>query len=274
PRRAARIAPDPRANPGAGEAAPRLDGVRRAVAVASGKGGVGKSTVAVNLACAFARLGLATGLVDADIYGPSAPRMLGVSEAPAFVGGKLEPVRVHGIEVMSIGLLVAEDAAMIWRGPMASQALRQMLQEVRWGGEAGLDMLVIDLPPGTGDVHLTLAQKLALDGVIIVSTPSEVALADARRAHAMFGKLNPPVPVLGVIENMAYFADPATGAAIPIFGHGEARAEAARLGAPFLGEIPIDMAVRRGGDEGAPVTAVDPDSDAARRFTDIARALL
>ncbi len=274
PRRAAQISGDPKAESGGLPPARRLPSVRRALAVASGKGGVGKSTVAVNLACAFARLGLKTGLLDADIYGPSAPRMLGLSESPAFVDGKLEPLEAHGIEAMSIGLLVPEDAAMIWRGPMASQALRQMLQEVRWGGSEGLDMLVIDMPPGTGDIHLTLAQTLAVDGAVIVSTPSEVALADARRAHAMFAKMRPAVPVLGLVENMAFFPDPATGAPIPIFGHGAARDEAGRLGVPFLGEIPIDMALRAGGDQGAPLAATSPRSDAAERFVAIAKGLM
>jgi ATP-binding protein involved in chromosome partitioning len=272
-RRSAAVPPDPRAEPGALPPAERLTGVARVIAVASGKGGVGKSTVAVNLACAFAQLGLATGLLDADIYGPSVPRMVGADETPVFVDGKLEPVFAWGLAVMSMGFLVDEAKAMIWRGPMASSALRQMIGDVRWDARGALDILVVDLPPGTGDVHLTLVQKLSVDGVVIVSTPSEVALADARRAFAMFGKVNPPVPVLGLIENMAYFPDPATGAPLAIFGHGEARAEAARLGAPFLGEIPIDIALRLGGDTGRPLVAAEPQNSVAQAFVEMARRL-
>jgi ATP-binding protein involved in chromosome partitioning len=268
----AQVAPDPRADTHGMPPAERLPHVRRVIAVASGKGGVGKSTVSVNLACAFARLGLATGLLDADIYGPSAPRMLGIDEQPRFEDGKLTPLDAWGLKVMSIGFIVDEASPMIWRGPMASSAVRQMIQDVRWGTEQKpLDVLVVDLPPGTGDIHLTLVQKLAVDGVIIVSTPQEIALIDARRASAMFGKMNPPVPILGVIENMAFFPDPASGARIPIFGSGGARAEAERLGVPFLGEIPIDIALRQGADEGRPLTAADPRSQVAQTFEDIAR---
>jgi ATP-binding protein involved in chromosome partitioning len=199
--------------------------------------------------------------------------MVGADEAPVFVDGKLEPVFAWGLAVMSMGFLVDEAKAMIWRGPMASSALRQMIGDVRWDARGALDILVVDLPPGTGDVHLTLVQKLSVDGVVIVSTPSEVALADARRAFAMFGKVNPPVPVLGLIENMAYFPDPATGAPLAIFGHGEARAEAARLGAPFLGEIPIDIALRLGGDTGRPLVAAEPQNSVAQAFVEMARRL-
>jgi ATP-binding protein involved in chromosome partitioning len=270
-RRSAQVAPDPRADPAAMPPAERLAGVARVIAVASGKGGVGKSTVAVNLACAFTRLGLRTGLLDADIYGPSAPRMIGTSQKPAFIDGKLEPVVAWGLVVMSIGFLVDERQAMIWRGPMASSALRQMIGDVRWDARGPLDVLVVDLPPGTGDVHLTLVQKLCVDGAVIVSTPSEVALVDARRAVTMFGKMNPPVPIVGLIENMAYFPDPATGAPLPIFGHGAARAEAERLSVPFLGEIPIDIALRVGADEGRPLVAVEPESAVSQTFLDIAR---
>jgi ATP-binding protein involved in chromosome partitioning len=270
----ARISADPRARPEAMPPATPLAHVRRVIAVASGKGGVGKSTVAVNLACALAARGLAVGLLDADIYGPSAPKMLGVDEQPRFEDGKLEPLTAWGLKVMSIGFIVDEGAPMIWRGPMASSAVRQMIEDVRWGVEgAPLDVLVVDLPPGTGDIHLTLVQKLAVDGVVIVSTPQEIALIDARRAAAMFGKMNPPVPILGVVENMAFFPDPATGARIPIFGEGGARREAARLGVPFLGEIPIDVALREGGDTGAPLTAALPDSPIAKAFSAMAEAL-
>jgi ATP-binding protein involved in chromosome partitioning len=271
--RSAKVAADPRADPSAMPPAERLAGVARVIAVASGKGGVGKSTVAVNLACAFARLGLKTGLLDADIYGPSVPRMMGSSQMPTFLDGKLEPVFAWDLALMSIGFLVEENRAMPWRGPMASSALRQMIGDVRWDSRGPLDLLIVDLPPGTGDVHLTLVQKLSVDGVVIVSTPSEVALIDARRAAAMFGKINPPVPILGVVENMSFFPDPATGAPLPIFGHGGAQTEAARLGVPFLGEIPIVMALRAGGDEGRPLVATDPDGPVAALFLDMARQL-
>ncbi len=249
--------------------------VKRVVAVASGKGGVGKSTVAVNLACAFARLGLATGLLDADVYGPSAPRMFGLSGRKPDVDGdnKLLPLRAWGVAVASIGFLVDEGAPMIWRGPMASSAVGQLLNDVRWGtAEAPLDMLVVDMPPGTGDVQLTLAQKVVTDGAVIVSTPQEVALIDVRRGAAMFEKT--ATPILGVIENMSYFPDPTTGAPIPIFGHGGARAVADELGAPFLGEVPIDMALRAGGDDGRPATGADPEGPGGRVFMAIAAAVL
>jgi ATP-binding protein involved in chromosome partitioning len=275
PRRAgASVTADPRANPSSIPPAEALANVRRIIAVASGKGGVGKSTIAVNLACAFAGLGLRAGLLDADIYGPSAPRMLGLDAKPVFEDGKLIPLEAYGLRVMSIGFIVEEGRAMIWRGPMVSSAIRQMIGDVRWGGEDDpLDILVVDLPPGTGDIHLTLVQKLKIDGVVIVSTPQEIALIDARRASAMFAMMNPPVPILGVVENMAYFPDPTSGARIPIFGTGGARVEAERLGVPFLGEVPIDIALREGGDAGKPVTAVSPDSAVARVFVAMARKL-
>jgi ATP-binding protein involved in chromosome partitioning len=248
--------------------------VRHVIAVASGKGGVGKSTVAVNLACAMASLGRRVGLLDADVYGPSIPRMTGVDAEPAIgPDKKLIPLEAWGLKIMSIGLLVDEGAAMIWRGPMASSALNQMLGDVAWGSEAEpLDVLVIDMPPGTGDIQLTLAQRVALSGAVVVSTPQEIALIDVRRGVSMFEKTH--VPILGVIENMAYFADPTTGAAIPIFGHGGARATAEALGAPFLGEIPIEVGLREACDAGRPFVAGRAASAAALAFSSIAAAVL
>jgi ATP-binding protein involved in chromosome partitioning len=229
--------------------------VRRVLAVASGKGGVGKSTVAVNLAAALAARGLSVGLLDADVYGPSLPTMLGMSGKPEYRDGMMEPHRVHGLRAMSVGLLTQTSDAMIWRGPMASQALTQMLTQTRWGTEdAPLDVLVVDLPPGTGDVQLTLVQKTPLDGVVIVSTPQEVALADARRAHTLFQKVG--TPTLGLIENMSG----------PVFGRGGAEAEAGRLGIAFLGDLPLDAVLREGGDAGVPVVVSDPDGEVAARF--------
>jgi ATP-binding protein involved in chromosome partitioning len=244
--------------------------VRQVIAVASGKGGVGKSTVAVNLAAAFAVLGYSTGLMDADVYGPSIPRMLGLNARPDMgPDKKLIPLRAFGLKAVSIGLLVEEGSPMIWRGPMASSAITQLLNDVAWGSEAEpLDLLVIDMPPGTGDVQLTLAQKVRLDGAVIVSTPQEVALIDVRRGAAMFAKT--ATPILGVIENMAYFPDPATGEPIEIFGRGGARGVATEVGAPFLGEIPIDIALRQAGDAGVPIVASAPESASAKAFIDIA----
>jgi ATP-binding protein involved in chromosome partitioning len=244
--------------------------VRQVIAVASGKGGVGKSTVAVNLAAAFAVLGYRTGLLDADVYGPSVPRMLGLSAKPEMgPDKKLIPLEAFGLKAVSIGLLVEEGSPMIWRGPMASSALTQLLNDVAWGvADEPLDLLVIDMPPGTGDVQLTLAQRVRLDGAVIVSTPQEVALIDVRRGAAMFEKT--ATPILGVIENMAYFPDPATGAPIEIFGRGGAKGVAAEIGAPFLGEIPIDIALRKSGDAGTPIVAAAPDSASAQAFIHIA----
>ncbi|MEQ7154617.1 Mrp/NBP35 family ATP-binding protein [Brevundimonas aurifodinae] len=225
--------------------------VRRVIAVASGKGGVGKSTVSVNLAAAFARAGWSTGILDADVHGPSLPTMLGLSGQPEYRDGMMEPRRAHGLLAMSVGLLTRSDDAMIWRGPMASQALTQMLTQTRWGTEdQPLDVLVVDLPPGTGDVQLTLIQKTPLDGVVIVTTPQEVALADARRAHTLFQRVG--VPTLGLIENM-------TG---DVFGRGGGEAEAARIGAAFLGDLPLHADVRRAGDAGSPLA----EGEMAARF--------
>jgi ATP-binding protein involved in chromosome partitioning len=261
-RKGAKVAADQGAEVRPPVTAETPQGVARVIAVASGKGGVGKSTVAVNLALAFQRAGLKVGLLDADVYGPSIPTMLGVNAEPVFEDGKLMPIAAHGLKVMSIGFLVDEAAPMIWRGPMASSAVRQMIHDVRWGE---IDILVVDLPPGTGDVQLTLIQKLSLDGAVIVSTPNEIALIDARRAAAMFAKTG--TKVLGVVENMAWFED-ASGARLPIFGEGGARREAEALGVPLLAEIPIDMALRQAGDTGQPLT-----TGAAARFDALAQAL-
>jgi ATP-binding protein involved in chromosome partitioning len=246
-----------------------LPGVTSVIAVASGKGGVGKSTVAVNLAVALAQSGLRAGLLDADIYGPSLPRMLGVAAQPRTQGGKMIPLEAWGLKCMSIGLLVPEDTAMIWRGPMVTGALTQMLGQVDWGE---LDILVIDMPPGTGDVQLSLAQKAAVAGAVIVSTPQDIALIDARRGVKMFEQVR--VPILGIVENMSYFACPDCGHRTDIFGHGGARAEAARIGVPFLGEIPLLLAIRETGDAGAPITASDPESESAAAFRTIAAGVL
>ncbi len=231
------------------------------VAVASGKGGVGKSTVAVNLAVALARQGVTTGLLDADIYGPSLPRMLGVARKPEVRGEKMLPIEAWGLKCMSIGFLVEEETPMIWRGPMVMGALEQMMGQVTWGA---LDILVVDMPPGTGDAQLTMAQRVALTGAVIVSTPQDIALIDARRGMRMFERVR--VPVLGLVENMSAFRCPHCGTVSEIFGHGGARREAERQNTEFLGEIPLLLDIRTAGDAGAPIVATAPDGDAARAF--------
>jgi ATP-binding protein involved in chromosome partitioning len=237
--------------------------VRRVLAVASGKGGVGKSTVAVNLAAALAARGLSVGVLDADVYGPSLPTMLGIAGQPAYEDGAIVPHVAHGLKAMSVGLLTRMDDAMIWRGPMASQAITQMLTQTRWGTEAEpLDVLVVDLPPGTGDVQLTLIQKTPLDGAVIVSTPQEVALADARRAHTLFQKVG--VPTLGLIENMSG----------PVFGQGGAEAEAARLSIPYLGDLPLDAALREAGDAGVPLVSAQSNGEIGTRFAAMAEQVV
>jgi ATP-binding protein involved in chromosome partitioning len=246
----------------------RIDvpGVKHIIAVASGKGGVGKSTTAVNLALGLLANGVSTGLLDADIYGPSMPRMLAVKEKPESVDGKLlKPIEKYGLRTMSIGYIVNEDTPMIWRGPMVSSALEQMLRDVQWGE---LDVLVVDMPPGTGDAQLTLAQRVALAGAVIVSTPQDIALVDARKGLSMFRKV--AVPVLGIVENMSYFLCPKCGERSEIFGHGGAREEADKLGVPFLGEIPLHLDIRTTSDSGHPIVVSKPDSAHAQAYKNIA----
>jgi ATP-binding protein involved in chromosome partitioning len=251
---------------GQGQKAPLLlPEVKAIVAVASGKGGVGKSTVAVNLAVSLARQGLRTGLLDADIYGPSLPRMLGLSRKPEVRGDKMIPLEAWGLSCMSIGFLVDEETPMIWRGPMVMGALEQMMGQVEWGA---LDILVVDMPPGTGDAQLTMAQRVALTGAVIVSTPQDIALIDARRGVRMFERTQ--VPVLGLVENMSFFCCPACGHRAEIFGHGGARVEAARLGTEFLGEVPLLLDIRTASDAGTPIAAAAPDSDGAKAFASVA----
>jgi len=245
-----------------------LPGVRAIVAVASGKGGVGKSTTAVNIALGLAALGRKVGILDADVFGPSMPRMLGVSGRPdmAADGNRLKPMQAWGISAMSIGFLVAEETPMIWRGPMVMGALEQMLRDVEWGE---LDVLIVDMPPGTGDAQLTMAQRVPLAGAVIVSTPQDIALLDARKGLNMFRKVE--VPVLGIVENMSYFLCPHCGGRSDIFGHGGARDEAAKLGCDFLGEVPLHIAIRETSDGGRPIVASAPDSEHAKAYMAIAR---
>jgi len=245
-----------------------IEGVGAIIAIASGKGGVGKSTVAVNLAIALSQLGLSTGLLDADIYGPSIPRLLDITEKPESDGKKLRPIERYGIKTMSIGFLVKEDEAVIWRGPMVMSALTQMLGDVSW---APLDVLVVDMPPGTGDAQLTMAQRVPLRGAIIVSTPQDLALIDARKGIAMFEKTH--VPVLGIVENMSTFICPHCGKESHIFGHGGARDTAKRLSVPFLGEIPLVPAIRETSDAGKPIAATRAGAPEAQGFLAIAKAV-
>ncbi|TPI14809.1 Mrp/NBP35 family ATP-binding protein [Mesorhizobium sp. B4-1-3] len=243
-----------------------VPGIDAIIAVASGKGGVGKSTTAVNLALGLAANGLKVGVLDADIYGPSMPRLLNIHGRPQTVDGKvLKPMQNYGLKVMSMGFLVDEETPMIWRGPMVMSALTQMLREVEWGP---LDVLVVDMPPGTGDAQLTMAQQVPLAGAVIVSTPQDLALIDARKGLNMFKKVD--VPLLGIVENMSYFLAPDTGKRYDIFGHGGARREAERLGVTFLGEVPLEMGIRESSDAGAPVVASQPAGAEAKIYRDIA----
>ena len=243
-----------------------VPGIGAIIAVASGKGGVGKSTTAVNLALGLQANGLRVGILDADIYGPSMPRLLKISGRPTQIDGRIiNPMENYGLKVMSMGFLVDEETAMIWRGPMVQSALMQMLREVAWGE---LDVLVVDMPPGTGDAQLTMAQQVPLAGAVIVSTPQDLALVDARKGLNMFKKVE--VPVLGIVENMSYFIAPDTGTRYDIFGHGGARKEAERIGVPFLGEVPLTMNIRETSDAGTPLVATEPNGIVAGIYRDIA----
>ncbi|MBW8283972.1 MAG: Mrp/NBP35 family ATP-binding protein [Rhizobium sp.] len=243
-----------------------IPGIGAIIAVASGKGGVGKSTTAVNLALAMKANGLKVGILDADVYGPSLPRLMGITGRPQQIENRIiVPMENYGIKVMSMGFLVDEGTAMIWRGPMVQSALMQMLREVAWGD---LDVLVVDMPPGTGDAQLTMAQQVPLSGAVIVSTPQDLALIDARKGLNMFNKVE--VPVLGIVENMSYFIAPDTGNRYDIFGHGGARAEADKIGVPFLGEVPLTIAIRETSDAGTPVVVSDPQGPQAKVYREIA----
>jgi ATP-binding protein involved in chromosome partitioning len=258
--------PAPHAPPSQSHGKRGVPGIDAIIAVASGKGGVGKSTTAVNLALGLAANGLKVGVLDADIYGPSMPRLLNIHGRPQTVDGKiLKPMQNYGLKVMSMGFLVDEETPMIWRGPMVMSALTQMLREVEWGS---LDVLVVDMPPGTGDAQLTMAQQVPLAGAVIVSTPQDLALIDARKGLNMFKKVD--VPLLGIVENMSYFLAPDTGKRYDIFGHGGARREAERLGVTFLGEVPLEMGIRESSDAGAPVVASKPEGAEAKIYRDIA----
>ncbi len=262
--------------PAAGQAAPGnpfanqtgVPGVKRVIAIASGKGGVGKSTVAANLACALQQLGARVGLLDCDIYGPSIPLMMGVHEKPTVSDDeRLVPPVAHGVKVMSIGLLLTDDQPVIWRGPMIAKTIQQFLMAVEWGE---LDFLLVDLPPGTGDAQLSLCQTVPLDGGVIVTTPQEASLGVVRKGIAMFNKVN--VPILGIVENMSYFTAP-NGERVEIFGHGGGREEASRQNVPFLGEVPIFTEIREGGDRGTPIVVSAPNHPAGKAFVEIAKTL-
>src|ERR1700678_3752404 len=263
---AARPAP-PEPPPPAARGSRPIEGVQKIIAVASGKGGVGKSTTACNLALGLSRLGLRVGVLDADLFGPSMPRLFGITEKPTLApdGKGLIPITKFGIKVMSIGFLVGDDSAIVWRGPMVISALNQFLRDVEWGE---LDVLVVDMPPGTGDVQLTMAQNVPLAGAVIVSTPQDLSLIDARRGIAMFRQVQ--APLLGIVENMSYFQCPYCGGRTDVFAHGGARHEAEKQGVPFLGEIPLDIMIRETSDGGAPVVISAPDGPQAKAFLEVA----
>ena len=262
---AAAAAPPRRHGPSTPPRSVAVPGVERIIAVASGKGGVGKSTTAVNLALGLAALGWRIGILDLDIYGPSLPRLLHIHQQPEVVDRRIQPLEAFGVKAMSIGFMLDEEEPVVWRGPMVMGAVQQMLRDVAWGE---LDCLVVDMPPGTGDAQLTLAQNVALAGAVIVSTPQDLALIDARRGIAMFNKVN--VPVLGVVENMSYFLCPQCGTRTDIFAHGGARHEAEKLGVPFLGEVPLALDIRVHSDDGEPIVVAAPDSAYAAAYRDIA----
>jgi len=246
-----------------------LPTVKNKIAVASGKGGVGKSTVSVNLAVALAKIGLKVGLLDSDIYGPSIPLMFGVKEKPQFDGQKLLPVSKYGVQLMSLGFLLDDDNPVIWRGPLVMRALQQLMRDVSWGE---LDLMLFDMPPGTGDAQLTLSQSIALNGAVIVTTPQDVALLDAAKGVQMFRKVN--VPIIGIVENMSYFLCPHCGSRTDIFSSGGARRESERLQVDLLGEIPLDVEIRTGGDEGSPMVQKNPDHPQSKAFIDIAHKII
>ncbi len=258
-------APGPQAHPGGADKAP-IPGVKNLIAVASGKGGVGKTTVAVNLAVAMARLGSRVGLMDADVYGPNVPLMMGTSETPQARGDRILPLESYGVRMMSMGFLNPGDRPVIWRGPMLHSVIQQFIRNVEWGE---LDYLVVDLPPGTGDVQLTLLQTVPITGAIVVTTPSDVALEDARKAIAMFRQVK--AEVLGVVENMSYFVCPHCGKQVDVFSHGGGERLAQQFGVPFLGHVPLDPDIRVGGDTGAPVGARGPDAPQAKAFYNLAQ---
>ncbi len=246
-----------------------IPGVKYVIAVSSGKGGVGKSTVSVNLAVAMALTGAKVGLLDADIYGPNIPMMMGVTKPPEQIDGKIAPAESHGVKLISMGFFVPEDTAVVWRGPMVHTAIQQLFRDVLWGE---LDYLLIDLPPGTGDAQLTLTQLVPLTGAVTVTTPQEVALHDVRKGMMMFQKVN--VPLLGIVENMSYFLCGHCGERTEIFSHGGGERAAAKLGIPFLGRVPIDPAIRDGGDSGTPIVVADPASPQSAAFREIAQKII
>nr|WP_321446240.1 iron-sulfur cluster carrier protein ApbC [uncultured Cohaesibacter sp.] len=266
-------AQQPKQRPQGGGARIHVEGVRHIVAVSSAKGGVGKSTSAVNLALGLKANGLKVGILDADIYGPSIPRLLGITDKPEMIEGTrtLKPMEAYGIVAMSIGFLVEEDTPMIWRGPMVVSALTQMLRDVAWNINGELDVLVVDMPPGTGDIQLTMAQQVPLSGSVIISTPQDLALLDARKGIAMFEKVQ--IPILGLIENMSYFQCPNCGERHEIFGHGGARETAADINVPFLGEVPLHIDIRERADSGKPIVATEPDSDHTAIYLNLAQSI-